>query len=211
MGYPQQQHQQPAQQAAPGGGTWSQQLFKGNLFTIKQKVLSLGNKYFVEDQTGKVVGFIHQKLLKLKEDIRIFTDESMQHEMMTIKQEQILDFSGSYQVVDTMSGELLGILKRKGLKSMIKDEWMILDRNRQEIGMIKERGGFTWFLRRFIFKWIPYKYDILLHGQPVGEVTEKLQVIGDTYHMDLTKDPNVSLDRRLAVVCCVMMDIGEHE
>jgi len=194
-----------------GGQTWSQQLFRGNHFTINQKKLSLGNKYYVEDSTGKTVGFIHKKLLKLKEDIRIFTDESMQHEMMKIKQEQILDFSGSYQVTDSMSGELLGILKRKGLKSMLKDEWQILDRNRQEIGLIKERGGASWFIRRFIIRWLPYKYDILLRGQPVGMITEKLRVIGDTYILDLSQDPQNQLDRRLAVVCCVMMDIGEHE
>jgi uncharacterized protein YxjI len=194
-----------------GGPTWSQQLFQGNHFTINQKKLSLGNKYYVEDSTGKTVGFIHKKLLKLKEDIRIFTDESMQHEMMKIKQEQILDFSGSFQVIDSMSGELLGILKRKGLKSMFKDEWQILDRNRQEVGLIKERGGASWFVRRFILKWLPYKYDILLYGQPKGIITEKLRVIGDTYTLDLSQDPQHQLDRRLAVVCCVMMDIGEHE
>jgi uncharacterized protein YxjI len=211
QGYQQQQYQQPAAAAAPGGATWSQQLFKGNHFTIKQKKLSLGNKYYVEDSTGKTVAFIHQKLLKLKEDIRIFTDETMTHEIMKISQEQILDFSGSYQVMDSMSGQLLGILKRKGLKSMFKDEWQILNTQRQEVGLIKERGGFMWFLRRFIFKWIPYKYDILLHENPVGEITEKMQIIGDTYTLDLSKDPNVTLDRRLAVVCCVMMDIGEHE
>ena len=135
----------------------------------------------------------------------------MTTEMIKIKQEQILDFSGSYQVMDSQSGELLGILKRKGLKSMVKDEWIIMDRNRNEVGLIKERGGASWFIRRFLFSALPYKYDILLQGQPVGTVVEKFQIIGDTYYLDLNQDPNQRLDRRLAMAAGLMMDIGEHE
>jgi uncharacterized protein YxjI len=178
---------------------------------IKQKKLSLGNKYYLENASGQQIGFVHQKLLKLKEDIRIFTDQNMSTEMMKIKQEQIIDFSGSFQVMDSQSGELIGILKRKGLKSMFKDEWIIMDKSRQEVGLIKERGGASWFIRRFIIHSLPYKYDILLRGNPVGMVIEKFKIIGDEYHVDLNQDPNRSLDRRLAIAAGLMMDIGEHE
>ncbi len=194
-----------------GSETLAQQMLRGNNLVVKQKKLSLGNKYFLEDGSGRPIGFCHQKLLKLKEDIRIFSDESMGTEMLKVKQEQILDFSGSYQVTDSQSGELLGILKRKGLKSMIKDEWLIHNANREEIGMIKERGGISWFIRKFIFKALPYKYDILLRGNPVGTVIEKFQIIGDTYFIDLNQDPNITLDRRMAMAIGLMMDIGEHE
>ena len=209
--YPPQQYGYPQQYAAPAGPTWSQQRFVGHFFKLRQKILSLGNQYYIYDPNGATIGFVHQKLLTLREDIRIFTDESMAYEMMRVRQEQIIDFSGSFQVVDSQSGELIGILRRKGLHSMFKDEWQILNRNRQEIGLIKERGGITWFLRRFILKWIPYKYDIFLYNNPVGEVSEKFELFGDTYMLDLSKDPNYSMDRRLAIVCCLMMDIGEHE
>jgi uncharacterized protein YxjI len=196
---------------SPGGATLAQQMMQGHNFVIKQKKLSLGNKYFLEDGAGKSIGFCHQKLMKLKEDIRIYTDDKMTTEMIKIKQEQILDFSGSYQVMDSQSGELIGILKRKGLKSMFKDEWHILDPGRNEIGLIKERGGVGWFIRHFIFKSLPYEYDIILRGSPVGTVKEKFQIIGDTYFLDLTKDTGNQLDRRLAMACGLMMDIGEHE
>jgi uncharacterized protein YxjI len=201
----------PPGAAAPGGATIAQRQISGNNFVIKQKKLSLGNKYYLENGAGQPIGFVHQKLLKLKEDIRIYSDDSMATEIMKIKQEQILDFSGSFQVMDSQSGELIGILKRKGLKSMFKDEWIIMDKNRQEIGLIKERGGASWFIRRFIFSSLPYKYDIILRGNPVGTVVEKFKIIGDTYYVDLNQDPNQTLDRRLAISAGLMMDIGEHE
>jgi hypothetical protein len=202
---------QPVPQAAPRAATMAQQMLRGNNFVIKQKKLSLGNKYYLQDGNKRDIGFCHQKLLKLKEDIRIYTDKNMQTEMLRIKQEQILDFSGSYQVMDSQSGELIGILKRKGLKSMIKDEWIIMNRNRQEVGLIKERGGISWIIRRFIWKHLPYKYDITLGGSPVGIVTEKFKIIGDVYTIDLNQDPNHAFDRRLAMAAGLMMDIGEHE
>jgi hypothetical protein len=205
-----QQYQQPYAAPAPAGPTWSQQKFVGHVFTLELKIISFGNKYYLYDPNKNVIGFIAQKMFTFKEDIRIFTDETMAYEMMKIKQENIVDFSGTFQVMDSMSGELIGILQRKGLKSMVKDEWLILDRNRQEIGMIKERGGFGWFLRRFIFKWLPYKYDLFMGGQPKGEIIQKFKIIGSSFTMNLAQDPNYTMDRRLAVTCCLMMGIMER-
>jgi|GEM_PF-1006894 len=208
--YQQPQYQQPYAAPAPAGPTWSQQKFVGHHFTMDLKIISLGNKWYLYDPNKAIIGFISQKLFTWQDDLRIFTDETMAYEMMKVKQENLADFSGSFQVMDSMSGELIGILQRKGLKSMVKVEWLILDKNRQEIGMIKERGGFVWFLRRFVFSWIPYKYDIFLKGQPVGEIAQRFKVIGSTFDMNLTQDPNYTLDRRLAVTCCLMMGIEQR-
>jgi len=207
-----QQYQQPVQYAPMAAGpTWSQQKFVGNHFVLKQKILSLGNQYYLYAADEKtLVGFVHGKIFTIKDDIRIFTDETQSYEMMKIKQENIIDFSGTYQIMDSQSGELIGILQRKGLKSMIKDEWIIMNRNRQEIGLIKERGGFMWFMRRFIFKWLPYKYDLIIAGQPTGEVVQKFKIIGSTFILDVTKDPNLTMDRRLGMACCLMMSIEER-
>ena len=112
--------------------------------------------------------------------------------------------------MDSQSGELIGILKRKGWKSMLKDEWKILDANQNEIGKIREQGGLVWFLRRFIIRAIPYKYFIEIGGQDVGTVTEKFQIIGDTYIIDISQS-NGMIDPRLAVAIGLMMDIGEGE
>jgi hypothetical protein len=48
-------------------GMWDQ-----NQYVIKQKVLTLGRKYFIYDSRGALIGFCKQKMFKMKEDIRIF-------------------------------------------------------------------------------------------------------------------------------------------
>ena len=195
---------------APGGGTLAQQLFVGNRFTIKQKKLSIAHKYFVTNETDALVAFVQQKMMKMKEDIRIYTDESKTTEIMRIQQVNILDFSGSFQVIDSQSNQVIGILKRKGLMSLFKDEWKILDPQQQEIGLIQEDGGLMWYLRRFVLKFLPMKYFIKMQGQTVGMITEKFEVIGDTYFVDLSQNTGV-LDPRMAVAIGLMMDIGEGQ
>ena len=201
----------PAQPSHSGQATLAQSLFNDMKFVIKQKKLSLANrKYYVENSSGQTVAFVQRKLLQLKEDITIYPDESKSTEIMKIQQANILNFSGSYQVKDSQSGQIIGILKRKGWKSMLKDEWKILDANQTEMGKVREQGGIVWYLRRFNFRWIPYKYYFDIHGQDVGTITEKFQIIGDTYFIDLLP-PAGRIDPRLAVAIGLMMDIGEGE
>ncbi len=39
----------------------------------------------------------------------------------------MLDFSASYQVTDSTTGEVIGSLRRKGWSSLFRDSWEILD------------------------------------------------------------------------------------
>ncbi len=208
--------QVPAPPLGQGARTMAENKFQGNQFTVRQKIVSLGNKYYIypglkPGRKDPEIGFVQKKLLKLKEDIRIYHDSSMQLEIMRIKQEQIIDFSGSYQIIDSHTNQLIGILKRKGLKSMFKDEWIIMNSNRQEVGLIKEQGGFMWFMRRFILKWLPMVYNIEMGGQKLATIKEKTIALGDTYYLDLSADVNNTIDRRLAIASTIMMDVGEHQ
>ena len=45
--------------------------------------------------------FSEQKMFRLREDIRVYSDESKSQEVLSIKARQILDFSAAYDVVDT--------------------------------------------------------------------------------------------------------------
>lgn len=190
--------------------TMAQQRFSDTKFTIKQKVLSVAHKYMVYDSSDQMVAFVQQKMFKLKEDIVIYADESKSQIIMRIQQANILDFSGSFQVIDAQTNQLIGILKRKGWKSMLKDEWKITDPYQNDIGLVKEQGGIVWLLRRFKFTFIPYKYFIEIGGRTCGTVIEKFQIIGDTYIIDLSENAG-ALDPRMAVAIGLMMDIGEGE
>lgn len=120
-------------------------------YTIRRKFLKLfGAAFHVYDEHGSVIGYCKQKAFKLKEDIRLYTDEGMSEELLSLKTESIIDFGASYSV--TMpDGSSIGTLRRKGMKSsFVRDEWIIYDQQSNEIAIIQETGSIAPLARRYI-------------------------------------------------------------
>jgi len=130
-------------------------------YTIRRKVLTFFTpKFHIYDVNQNLIGYCQQKAFKLKEDIRIYTDESRQEERLVISARQIIDFSAAYDVIDSKSGEKLGALKRKGWKSMLRDSWIVMDENDAEVGSISEDSMAMAVLRRFLSNLIPQKFHL---------------------------------------------------
>jgi uncharacterized protein YxjI len=134
-------------------------------YTIRKKVFTLfGAKFHIYNSQGDLIGYCKQKAFKLKEDIRIFTDESMTEERMTIAARSIIDFSAAYDVTDSSTQQRLGALQRKGMKSLLRDEWTVLDDNDNEVGTIKEDSMLLALFRRYLMNLIPQKYHLSDHS-----------------------------------------------
>ncbi len=108
-------------------------------YMARRKVFTLfTGKFHIYDLNENLIAYVEQKAFKLKEDITVFADEEKQNPLLNIKAQQIIDISAAYAVVEVASGTVVGHLKRKGLKSILRDEWTISDSNGQEIGRIQE-------------------------------------------------------------------------
>ena len=141
-------------------------------YTIRRKVLRLiGASFFVDDPNGQVVLYANQKGLVLKDDLRLYTGEDMTQELVSIKARNVFDFGATFDVWDAPTGQKLGALRRKGLKSsFVKDEWIILDAQDREIGKIQEESLALALLRRFIEYatfFLPQTYNGEIGGRPV--------------------------------------------
>lgn len=121
----------------------------GETFTIRRKVLKIfGAAFHIYDAQNQVVGYCKQKAFKLREDMRIFTDESCSKELFRVSTQQIIDFGAGYTVTRSQDNRVLGVLRRKGLKSMLRDEWHVFDERGTQIGIIREDSGVLAILRR---------------------------------------------------------------
>ena len=165
-----------------------------NFFGIKCRILSA---------TGQPQFFIQLKAFKLKEDITVWGDEAMSQAVLSIKARQILDFGAAYDVVDSATSEKIGVLKRKGLKSILKDEWVIMDAADQELGHIKEDSALMALLRRFLSVLIPQNYTVDVNGTEVGTVRGTWNPFVVKYDVDLSQ--NTQLDPRLAMAGVVLL------
>ena len=193
-----------AQAAVPS--LWTQ-----NFYRIRKKVLALAGQYWIEDGHGTQLGYSKQKLLKLKEDIRVYSDESMTRELFQIRQQQIIDIWGTFAVIDSASNALLGYIRRRALtSSFVADEWEMRDAYNNLIGEIKESTG-RGLARKYVpgGALIPEKLTMTLMGQPVASINQQFKIIGDIWEIQCQALP-ASFDRRVFLSGVILMGMIER-
>lgn len=104
------------------------------------KLLALASQIYVRDANGNLLGYVKQKLLKLKEDINVFTDESQTRVLYNIKADRVIDWSARYTFRDG-AGNVIGTIKRKGMRSIWKANYDITDAADNHIMSINEENG----------------------------------------------------------------------
>lgn len=113
------------------------------------KILALASQIYIRDADGAMIGYVKQKMFKLKEDIGVFADESKTQLLFNIKADRIIDFSASYRFTDA-SGNVLGSIKRKGMRSILKAHYMIFDANDHQVMEIREENAWIKVIDAFI-------------------------------------------------------------
>lgn len=103
------------------------------------KLVALAPQAYVRDAQGKELLYVKQKLLKLKEKIRVFADSSQQRELYEINADRILDFSPRYTFTDT-TGRVVGAVKRQGAKSLWKASYEIFGPDDHAIARLEEEN-----------------------------------------------------------------------
>lgn len=94
--------------------------------TLSFKLLALASQIHIRDADDILIGYVKQKLLKFKEEINVFADERQMHKLFTIKADRVLDFSAKYNFTDS-HGNLIGAIKRRGMRSIWKANYEIFD------------------------------------------------------------------------------------
>jgi hypothetical protein len=107
------------------------------------KILAFGPQIYVRDTSGREVLYVHQKALKLKEDISVYSDSSKSSEKYRVKADRIIDFSARYNFTDSLSGMSLGAVKREGMRSIFKASYNIMGDGDTITHHIKEDNGWV--------------------------------------------------------------------
>ncbi len=177
--------------------------FTHNKYIFRRKFFKLfGGEFRTYDERGKLVFFSKQKPFKLKEDFRIYSDESQRQELLTIKTPQIFDIGATYNVVDAIRGEQVGAIRRKGIKSIFKDEWTFLSNSGQEIGILTEKSTGGAILSRFI-NLIPQNYIIKSNNRQIAQIEQHFNPFVLKYSMTISEEPHI--DRRLLMAAGILL------
>jgi uncharacterized protein YxjI len=181
-------------------------IFQFPRYLLKRQAIALTGKFRFYNPMGNLVMFSEQKMFRLREDIRVYSDESKLQEVLSIKTRQILDFSAAYDVVDTALNQKVGVLRRKGLRSLLRDEWEVLDANDNLIGQLFEDSIGLALLRRLVLgTWLPQNYDITIGNARVADLKQRFHLFRYELDLDFTMDAGRLLDRRLGIAAGILL------
>jgi uncharacterized protein YxjI len=162
---------------------------------------------------GEPVCFVEQKRMKLKEDLRAYTDDSKTNELFRIKARQVFDPRARYDVTDAQ-GQQIGQLAKVFGRSLLRSTWRIYDAAGNEIAWARERSLFVAVFRRvvswipyvgdFVFP-IPYHFDYYIGDERIGGL-ERIIGLRDSYRLDVAGDADRAIDRRIVIALAVGLD-----
>ncbi len=183
-----------------------QTAFQFDHYVLKRQVFALTGKFRIFSPDGRLLLYSQQKMFKLKEDIRVFSDESMSQELLSIQARQVIDFSAAYDVIDSFYQTKVGVLRRKGLRSMMRDEWEVLDANDQPLGILLEDSvGYALLRRLLLGTLLPQNYDVMFGTQRVADLRQRFKLFGYELNLDFSMDAGKRLDRRLGIAAAILL------
>jgi uncharacterized protein YxjI len=190
-------------------------------FILRQRIRPIINQYEFSlpadgDKPGEGFCFVEQKRFKFKEDIRFFTDESKQQELLQIKARQRFDPRARYDVTGP-AGDKVGEIQKVFGMSLLRSTYRVYDASGAEAATAQERNivvalfrrlvGFVPYLGDFA-DWlpIPYHFEFKRGDELLGTHSRQTFKLRDVYTIDMSPDSGRTIDRRLVLAIAVGMD-----
>lgn len=187
---------------------------------FKFKITTFSSDFNITDKNGNYVAYVRQKIFKLKDDVIVFNDESKTQELFRIKANQWIDFNASYSITDLVQEKNFGRLARKGMRSLWKSQYNILDENDQPKYQINEDNAWTKVLDGFVSE-IPLvgmftgyflnpSYTVVDNsGKEIFRLKKMPSLIGRRFQLDRLYDL-ADEDESLIVLSFLMMVLLER-
>ncbi|HEY5671484.1 MAG TPA: hypothetical protein VIS10_15945, partial [Anaerolineales bacterium] len=184
--------------------------FLYNQYFLKRQVLALTGKIRLYSPDGSLLLYSQQKMFRLREDIRVYNDESRSQELLYIQARNIIDFSAAYDVIDSLSGIKVGVLRRKGLRSLLRDQWEILDASDQPQAILQEDNPTRALLRRLLLgTLLPQNYDVISGETRLADFRQRFNLFRYELELDFSMDSARRLDRRVGLAAAILLGIIE--
>lgn len=156
-----------------------------NRYKLRQKLISIGDDFWIENAKGQKIFKVDGKALRLRKTL-VFEDAKGK-KLAQIK-ERILAIKDTMVIEDT-SGRDIAIVK-KALISPLRDKWNV-----------NVKGGEDLVVQGNI---LDLEYDIRQGRRKVAEVSKKWFTIADTYGVEVAEGQNDILVLAVAVAIDMM-------
>jgi len=175
-------------------------------YRIKRPFWSwLGRRFHVYDMGGALVAYVHHPVLRLREEIVIYSDEAQTRPLAKVKARHFVAIHPVFDVTDPATGAHLGSLRQRSFKSILRDTWEILGPGDQPEGVVEEIG-FS-ILRRF-FPILLGRWRIEHEGREVGQIQQIFRFFIKEYVLDMNAGSG-RFDPRFGIVCALFALMAE--
>lgn len=186
---------------------------------LKFKISTLASDFNISDKNGNSLAYVRQKLFKLKEDVVVYNNESRTQENFRIRANQWIDFNASYAITDH-TGKNLGKIARKGMRSIWKATYFVLDAFDNQKYKVQEENAWVKIIDGFfteipilgIFTGYFFNPTYIVHdnkGKEIYRLKKMPSFFGRKFQLDQIKDI-ADEDETLVVLSLMMMVLLER-
>lgn len=181
-------------------GSSSLDAFAHASYTLIRPLFSWRRVYRVYGADGGLSAFVEQPWFRLRTELTLYTDETQTQPILTIKNRRFAAVNMEHDLFDAQTGARLGVLRTRGLRSLLRDTWDILDADERPAGLMIEDGAYFW---RRLLKILPGRHRIELGGREVARVTQVFHFFHREFELDLLQvdDP---IEPRFAIACALI-------
>lgn len=187
---------------------------------LKFKISTLSSDFNITDKNGNYVAYVRQKMFKFKEDVVIYSDDTRTKELYRIKANKWIDFNAAYAITEVNNEKTFGRLARKGMRSLWKATYNIIDHEDKQRFQVTEDNAWTKFfdslvgeipiIGMFTGYFLNPTYSVKDDSEKVYFKLKKMpSMIGRRFQLDRVVDIHDE-DESLVVLSLLMMTLLER-
>jgi len=174
--------------------------FAQTSYTLVRPLFSWTRIYRVYGPDGALCAVVEQPWFRLRTELVMYADEEQTQPILVLKNRRFAAINMEHDLFDARSGQRLGVIRDRGMRSMFRDTWDILDPDERPAGLMIEDGAFFW---RRIIRMIPGRHHIELGGREVARITQVFHFFRREFDLQILQvdDP---IEPRFAIACALV-------
>lgn len=178
---------------------WSQSRFR-----IKRAFWSFFERTFrVYTLDGQLIMLVKHPIFRFREEFTVYADEGQTQPLLLVKSRQIIAINFTFDIVDIATGQPLGSVQKRGVRSLLRDKFLILDPAGQEIGTMEETGASI--LRRFM-PILTSKHSMMLNGREAARMRQIFRLFTKEFEVEVASG---IADPRFVLACALLALMSE--
>lgn len=139
------------------------------LFVQRQIFKIPGNTIRVFDKHKHLLMKARIAPFRLREKVKLYSDEAQTSLVATAEAKKVVDYNATFEIKSSEEGQLLGSIKRSGLKSeLYSDTWQIFNNKGEEVAVLSEPKIHYSLIRRWLLPFLPQSYQFELTDKSIA-------------------------------------------